>query len=495
MEIIKGKAKSLNMSMQQLSGEIFLDIASLYKYSANKFLSDGILMKHLKTALQMDGEEAWELEEALRAEAFGDERMRSWQLIDKYIFDGHRYEIEDYQISCQDDGHSQSADSLFESVFREESENGYQCHVDIVNCLSPSVLPKLMLFLKKAACFKDNIQTIHLADMQAQRIDLLIESFLLTIFDLSELKLKGYSLFARFDTPDDGLRFLDDTVIVSIAKPEDPAAKAKHFVLKLSQADDSVFMTLSEPALGFLRENFFAYKREFNLQLYRKSDFGTAIQENKHNEKISDKSVLLKSDPCYNEIPPEVYLSLKERMIDSLSADSMLFFAEMSPGCDLTEAVETVLEEERRRYEMTFMNETLSVYSKDGLRKFYATGRSNDYISSFLPFTKSEVAQIFRTHLKRSLDPKDKFSMRITHMPLMKDKSLLKVYSSGYIYFERLEGEFKQPIDDQAVFLSKKLSSALLDYVQNWLIPKYAISMEEAQLFINSLTSEESAND
>jgi hypothetical protein len=207
----------------------------------------------------------------------------------------------------------------------------------------------------------------------------------------------------------------------------------------------------------------------------------------------SGNSVLIKSAPCFHFIQKDIWEALITRGEDKhyLAFSSHLDGNNYSMA-DLTAIVETLIASLDRRYKRTYAYKSMSVFSKDGLRRFVENGEIFGKCK-FLPFlTKDEAICVLRRLVERHFDPADKLSLCIVDGD-MDDNLIVGAYSDGSVAAEynSAESGLMPYYSADVPYLSK----LLMTYGEKYLPDRVALRDMDISLFIESLAKSVSSEE
>jgi hypothetical protein len=152
---------------------------------------------------------------------------------------------------------------------------------------------------------------------------------------------------------------------------------------------------------------------------------------------------------------------------------------------ELTAIVEDIVKSLGRRYKQTYERKTMSIFSKEGLRRFVENGEIFGKCE-FLPLlTKEEAIRVLRRLIERHFDPADKLSVCIIDSD-MDDDLIVGAYSEGTIAIE-----YNSADSDLMPYYCADipyLAKLLMIYSEKYLPDRVAMRDTDACRFIEGLS-------
>jgi len=205
----------------------------------------------------------------------------------------------------------------------------------------------------------------------------------------------------------------------------------------------------------------------------------TALNEYLLGLTIKTEQCLIKPDPCYDNIPIEVYQSMIERTPPHLLLPAL--------ALDTREALESLLSimETRHRYHYSSEKANIDVFSKKGLLSFAKEGMISDHLSGLPPFDIKERKIIIQTLRDNLVDSSDGYRLYITEKDI---KYMIVAYKNIGIYNDiGLADSVNTGRCENTFLQNKMLADVVFDYATSHVYAYHALPKEDAIKFLDGL--------
>ena len=490
-QYVKDKIKDRKMTQEKLAHKLYSDRITIYRRLKNLLPITADFKESLYAALALKPAEIDELETLFLRMEFGEETISLYKEIDRVFFEFTPPTINPFHLQCHTGGevYYYRSETLFDEIFADINKPNFRCETTIINCMDKGVISSLSRFLTEISKLGDRCQTNHYINLLDSNLNRLFDIFSNLAFVLPLFHMENYSIFVNTDSKTQQNMFFDNSVICTVSHNGD-AKKYKHYWFVISQeAIPSCLTFTDEACFTFIRHNIDVYIKQFNSLLFRTASEESLLREFMERQPKAPEIMLIKPDPCYDMIPPHVYQSLKERCLNSLDSKGVLFLANSFPRMDLRNAMDHIINMEKTRYELTFKQKRIDVFSASGLRQFALSGRLTDHIDGIPPFSEEEVVQILQNLYDRVKDPHDPYTLYITRKEMLNDQFILDLSANWGIFIEPLFT--RKGYHFKYLHINHKiLSDLFFQYLNNWLFPRYTMTLNESLEFLSRLQIE-----
>ncbi|MDR1541275.1 MAG: hypothetical protein LBU32_25430 [Clostridiales bacterium] len=468
-DFIRDKAFEQSISMKQLADKAGVERTKIYKLTAKKWIQEKELRELLCNILEFSEDDMQLSEEILRIGAIEPERRESWKAITAHL---HRpaspainFDVSFYEKSSE--SVNVSANKLLWTIFSDQDSEFFE--IKVVNCVNARVFSKLAYIFEVVSRAKKQVETIHFSEVFASPPCKYIDSIMSLTTKLPILRIGSYSLYLSAISQHSNA-YAKDSVLISAWKKNSP-----NTAYWFSLSDKSMCVKSSELQMhSFLNALFSSIrlnKERPVLQTSKPFSNLGAIDS-------QEDSLLFCKHPQFNLMPPTILNSYRDRVLKSGAIASSDEPANepigMKAFCSRVDSAIGSRESVSRR-------RNTCVMSMGSLHNFASSGVP---AHGYPPLSREETKCALTDLMNRSNDESDPFKLVVTRSPLFENRLQMQVFAGGRICIEDADSNSAAFFDDKA------LSYAMLDCLDNWLIPKRSLGIEASNAYISMLVND-----
>jgi len=483
---IAALCKDQDMKLEDLQKRLGTSRTTLYRYMKGiNQITPGVA-EGFVTALNMSIQQTMEFQKFVSLSAFDNSLIESRKVLDDFLFEKKSDTKPSFDVDMvlyDGDRYLRTFKEILDNIYSFSEKEGFVGIVKIYNCLSENIFSNLTNFLLKGFSEGINFEAEQFIGLSEKDYLQNAYSFIST-FPL--MKYDKYRFYYKEIESMEGP--LPDSILFSIQYKQDGKQINKYFVISFFENgfsdciafhDNYMYMYLSRIFEG-LKINFTNVMRKYdNVDL--EDDIFTEM--NKHGG-----SVLIKPNPCYDEIPIEVYESLlgrtsTEELIDLFS--SMLGFRLEEEALPAT--LEKTFEYLKKRIKGAKSSKHTDIYSKQGITEFATTGRLTDHLPHLPTFSKEEIHKVLEYINNRNNDPKDTYTLYITEDGYVHNDFIFSIYTDFGIIVEYIFPPHTAGLWKMILIQNERLASIFTDYFVNHIPVNKAMDKKQTDTFIKSL--------
>ena len=386
---------------------------------------------------------------------------------------------------------------LLENILKVSDDPHFSCNIKIMNSTDA-------MFTNPICDFLDELKQIN-PDKQLEdyvEIDHLIRFMekdshgnILTLKSI--LKLFRYNCYnVHFDNIEDNTdgkseyiystkNAFNDFILIKYIDNSKP----KYMFLSLLEGSYSDCYSFEDKMLyEFFSKVYDDKEKEYQQALIKARNFDF-YSNMLYEIEINNDLWMFKPNMCYNMVPPELMRAITGRMPKE-NINALLTDLGESPNNlkKVEEMVNYSVNFLDLRYKATFVNKHVDIYSQEGLVDFASTGKLSDHIPYLTEFSKEERRIILENVKNRNNDPKDPFRCYILNTAGNQDMDVI-INSSNGIFIECFEKKVPgKKFGKSDVYLEQgTLSRILIDFAENHVPTRLALSSEDANNFFENL--------
>jgi len=489
-EFIKRKLKEIKKTQIMLAHEVADDRVTYYRRLKNELPMSESYKAALYGALHLTPYEIEEFSRMLRVVQFGEEAVSLWKKMDSVLFGLSSPKIPNFYVQTYEGaGKRYNAGIFFEQMFSVSENPDFSYELNIMNCVSPWASRKLAKLLEIVVPLKRDGTVNHLVDFSDNGDMNNFDAITALIFQLPLIQIKNYSVFYRQVKGSPKESIFENSVLCSLSYGTGPKVRDNYWLV-FSENGDSNCVTITDEAYAFIKHHYDIFGECFQSLLFQSHSDELFMRELYDIQKAENEAVMmLKSDPGYDLIPPDVYDSWKNRVLPVIDADGILYFANAMPHLNLENAIDYFINFQKLRYELTKTKKRVDVQSVNGLTAFAKTGRLSNHIGGVPPLSGTETARILQNLRARSRDQNDPYWLYITRSELLNGKYFICASKSGAVFIELLFTRAEQFFKNVSL-KNPGLSWLFFRYLDNWLIPTYTMTPADSDKFLLRLIEE-----
>jgi len=477
------------MKIEDLQNKLQVSRTTLYRYmkGINRITPD--MAEKFIWALDMDAQQSAEFSKYISLSAFDQSLLESRLVLDDFLFGKQQKPNPGFDIDMifyNNDKYLRTLKEILGFIRTFGRKDAVQGEVKMLNCLDKNLFLLISEHVENAFAAGSNFNVEHFVALS--ETDYLQNTNSFThIFPL--IKYEKYKLYLREKETEDSI--MHDSILVSVTYNENGAQVNQYFSINFYENGMPECATFNDSYIySYLLRNYNNLKFTYQevIKDYENMDFTYDIFL--EMQKTGD-SYLLKSNPCYNKVPAEVYQSLMNRM-SSYERNELLttLSGEEVDDASSADAIEKVIQHLMKSVGEARTTGQTDVYSREGLVSFAQTGRLTDHIEQLPDFNRDEKRMVLEYLYKCSNEQGNNYTLYITEseMPCkdfilaaIKDFGLL----IGYIYPELREGLWKM-----VTVKSSRLASIFSDYLENHIPVNHAMDKEKANSLLRDLLDE-----
>ncbi|HAN08989.1 MAG TPA: hypothetical protein DCP90_00065 [Clostridiales bacterium] len=446
------------------------------KYSTILDMKDDI-----SNVLELTPLEVEEMETSLRVSEYGKETINTQKRILEFLKNTKTKTIPDTDfraIQCFSETSYHSLEELFESY-----ANCDEIHINMTNCISKEYMYKLSNFVQKNHSNFKSISIDHVIQLNkssSKNIDILE-----CILEL--LTFKHYNAFYNPDINmifDEEFSLLSDIAIIKSIKDTEEFIS----LIKLDQKNQILNYHVSKDINLY---NFYMnmYSQIKNLCRPLTVNFDNEdfvqnlcdISEYFYENSKSNDIYLLKSNPCYDFIKPSTIINMVQSSAD---------FKELL-NTDAIKTFELLIKNlEARHINILDKKEnTIDIYSQEGINKFIADRRLSDHIPGMRNFTLSEIKEILCLTRNMHLAKDSSFHFYILNETIINYYILLGFMKNKSLFLESYENKYLNNYRS-VIITSKIFLDNFENFFENILLKDHVMSEEESIAFLDEKIKE-----
>ena len=478
--------KDHDMKLEDLQKKLNTSRTTLYRYMKGINQITPEVAKIFIQALNMSMQQAMEFQKFVSLSAFDNSLIESRKVLDDFLFEMKSdvkpgFDVD--MILYDQDRYLRTFKEILENIYSFSDKEGFASVIKIYNCLSENIFSNLTNFLERAFSKGVNIEAEQFIGLSEKDYLQNAYSFIST-FPL--MKYEKYKFYYREIETKDGP--LPDSILVSLSYIQDGNPVVKYFVISFFEngfadciafTDKYMYMYLSRIFEG-LKSSFANVMRK-----YETIDFDDDIftEMSKHGN-----NCLVKPNPCYDEIPIEVYESILGR---TEKDDLIELFSTMHGQRIDEQTLPTVLEKTfeylKGRIKIAQVGRRTDIYSKQGMLEFAATGKLTDHVPFLPTFNREEINKIIEHILDRSNETKDKYTLYITEDDFSHNDFIFSVYKDFGIIVEYIFPPHTEGLWKMILIQNERLASIFFDYFDNHIPLNKALDKKQTENFLKSL--------
>jgi len=486
-DFIYSLCKDRDMKAIDLQKKLGVSRTTLYRFMKGINTITQSIAQDFISALNMDMQESLEFARLISLSSFDKTLIESRYVMDDFLFGKSskpmpRTDVD--MVLYDNDKYMRTLQEVLELIYSFIEKDNLTGNIKIYNCLNESIFVGLEDFFGKILSENSAVSAEHFIGFSETDYLQNIYAFI-NIIPL--MRCDGYSLYFREKEIEDNIA--NDSILISFKYNEDGKAASQYFYLSFYESSMSECIAFDDKYMyAFLSKRYDNLKQSFKntIKKYDRFDFTDDFLVNKVYG--LGELYMIKPNPCYDQIPFEVYESIQNRMAE----EDIIRFLSFSHGKPVNAETAPVVLENVMRYIKTRWDNARAytqkaVFSKQGIADFMDTGKITDHLPHLPAFQKSEAQTVLHCIRDRDADPDDGFSLSVTENELLqRDMVFIAVKGYGiiieYVYPEETDGLWK------FLFIqSERLASIFCDYVDNHIPVHRAMSKEKRNDFLQSL--------
>jgi len=483
---IAALCKDQNMKLEDLQKKLNTSRTTLYRYMKGiNQITPGVA-EGFVNALNMSIQDTIEFQKFVSLSAFDNSLIESRKVLDDFLFEKNSESKPGFDVDMvlyDGDRYLRTFKEILDNLYSYSEKEGFAGSIKIYNCLSENIFSNLTDFLLKS--FSEGLHVEAEQFIGLSEKDYLQNAYsFISTFPL--MKYEKYKFYYREMETKDGP--LPDSILFALQYMEDGKQISKYYVISFFENgfadcigfhDKYMYMYLSRIFEG-LKISFTNVMRKYDSVDFE-DDIFTEM-----NKKGS--SVLVKPNPCYDEIPIEVYESILSRMSDEELIE--LFSAMLGQKIEADALPATLLktfEYLKKRIKGTTTSKHTDIYSKQGIIDFFTTGKLTDHVPYLPAFSKEEASKVLEYINNRNNDPKDTYALHITEGSYAHNDFIFSIYKDFGIIVEYIYPAHTPGLWKMILIQNERLASIFTDYFENHIPVNKAMDKKQTDAFIKSL--------
>lgn len=481
-EFITAKAKANKIKIENLPKLCGFSRSSVYRYMKGTSPIGAEAEAKFISILKLNEADRKLFHKLIQLTAFDESLLEARQSLDTFVFGN----VEAASppplefIYYDNEKYFRTAREVFDNILSHASDPGFSCCAKIINCMRKDILPQVSIFLKQILLSELTFSAEHLVTFMehdyAQNIEIFMN--LITILPLSGLK--SYSVYQNQEADSHGSMLFRDSMIIEVSFNQ---SEHIYYWISFSENRLSSCITFSDRFLySFIMDNYSELRKKHNTLLFNTKGLDV-IGDHVHELEGRDDYYLIKPNPCYDIIPPDVYHSMAKRCKGELQplADTL------TPGKSIEDMLDYFLNRLEVGNKISYTTKQTNVFSEKGLLELVETGKLSDHFEGLPNFSESELKAILQTLHDRNLDPKDPYRLYISKKDFFENGLLLCISKSGSMMVEYNKDRYCRAVFDNIYLENKNLTNIFIDYIENHLIPNHTMPPEEATALLREL--------
>lgn len=496
---INSRARAHKMKVDNLAEACGFSRSTMYRYMNGVLEISPELERRLGQILQLDETERQEFNRLIHL--VGEPTVTlARETLDSFFFqppseaaEGRAAPGGDPQsLVCyqNDDRYLRDLEEIGQSILANAGKPDFHCHVHLYNCLDAETWRQLSPVLTQLIS-QGGATVTHLLQLDKEDSYRSIQS-LLCIIPL--LRHPSYQVYYREgpECPPDVLVPSQSLFIRATYSRGDRQKQLSYFVNFREKGLSPCLAVRDENAYRFFEQCFSDARELFPHPLAQSN--GVSFIDELLSAQQQHECYLLKSNFCYDNVPPAIYRNMLNRMMAAAQSGEVSGLADIeqlfpiSENGDSWATAEALVENLTQRNATSYKQRYVGVHSCQGLMELARTGCLSDHLSFFPSFSDEELVEIFTQARDRNADPQDSYTLHLVDAPMFAGGCCVLVFKDHHLVLQYENSQPHGQINFHYLTVhSEKLAEVFGDYVDRHVAHSRALSLQESTEFLDGL--------